>query len=117
MNTLGDVGEISITIHRESCNDYDSGLCDMNILVVGVGPVHITGLDNVHDSDSRASDLNIVIESGRKKVNNSVSRRPGVGIVDNVKPSDVDRDDSDQEDVHVTQARIVIVTALSRSRD
>ena len=77
MNTLGDVGEISITIHRESCNDYDSGLCDMNILVVGVGPVHITGLDNVHDSDSRASDLNIVIESGRKKVNNSVSRRPG----------------------------------------
>ena len=77
MNTLGDVGEISITIHRESCNDYDSGLCDMNILVVGVGPVHITGLDNVHDSDSRASDLNIVIESGRKKVNDSVSRRPG----------------------------------------
>ena len=44
-------------------------------------------------------------------------RCPGVGIVDIVKPSDVDRDDSDQEDVHVTQARIVIGIALSMSRD
>ena len=97
MNTLGDVGEISITIHRESCNDYDSGLCDMSILVVGVGPVHITGLDNVHDSDSRASDLNIVIESGRKKVNNSVSRRPGqceVNLIYCTHSSVVDSDQS-----------------------
>ena len=77
MNTQGDVGVILIPTPRESCNDYDSGLCDVNILLVGVISVHITGLDNVHDSDSRASDLNIVIESGRKKVNNSVSRRPG----------------------------------------
>ena len=77
MNTLGDVGEISITIHRESCNDYDSGLCDMNILMVDVISVHTTGHDNVHDSDSRAPDLNIVIESGRKKVNDSVSKRTG----------------------------------------
>ena len=44
-------------------------------------------------------------------------RGPGVGVVDIVKPSDVDRDDSDQEDVHVTQARIVIGIALSMSRD
>ena len=77
MNTQGDVGVILIPTPRESCNDYDSGLCDVNILLVGVASVHITGLDNVHDSDSRASDLNIVIESGRKKVNDSVSRRPG----------------------------------------
>ena len=77
MNTLGGVGEILITTHRESCNDYDYGLCDMNILVVDVVSVHITGLDNVHNPDSRASDLNIVIESGQKKVNDSVSRRPG----------------------------------------
>ncbi len=68
MNTLGGVGEILITTHRESCDNYDSGLCDMNILVVVVVSVHITGLDNVHDSDSRASYLNIVIESERKKV-------------------------------------------------
>ena len=77
MNTLGDIGEISITTHWESYTDNDSGLCDVNILLVGVVSVHITGLDNVHDSNSRASDLNIVIESGRKKVNDSVSRRPG----------------------------------------
>ena len=77
MNTLGDVVVILITTPRESCNDYDSGLCDVNILLVGVVSVHITGLDIVHDSDSRASDLNIVIESGRKKVNDSVSKRTG----------------------------------------
>ena len=77
MNTLGDVGMILITTPRESCNDYDSCLCDVNTLLVGVVSVHITGLDIVHDSDSRASDLNIVIESRREKVNDSVSRRPG----------------------------------------
>ena len=77
MNTLGDVGEILITPHRESCNEYDSGLCDVNILLVGVVSVHITGLDNVDDSDSRASDLNLVIESGREKANDSVSKRNG----------------------------------------
>ena len=77
MNTLGDVVVILITTPRESCNDYDSGLCDVNILLVGVVSVHITGLDNVPDSKSRASDLNIVIESGRKKGNDSVSKRTG----------------------------------------
>ena len=77
MNTLGDVVVILITTPRESCNDYDSGLCDVNILLVGVVSVHITGLDNVHDSNSRASDLNLVIESGRKKGNDSVSKRTG----------------------------------------
>ena len=45
--------------------------------MVDVVSVHTTGHDNVNDSDSRASDLNIVIESGRKKVNNSVSKRTG----------------------------------------
>ena len=63
--------------HRESFVNYDSGLCDVNILLVGVISVHITGHDNVHDFDSRASVMNIVLESGRKKVNDSVSRRPG----------------------------------------
>ena len=77
MNIAQVVGVFFITTLWESCTDNNSGQCDMNILLVGVGSVHITGHDNVHDSDSRASYLNIVLESGRKKVHDSVSRRPG----------------------------------------
>ena len=74
-------------------------------------------LDKVHFTLTRASGYRIVDLFPPRFYDNVQIRCPGVGIVDIVKPSDVDRDDSDQEDVHVTQARIVIVTALSRSRD
>ena len=37
--------------------------------------------------------------------------------MDIVMPSDVDRSDTDQEDVHVTLARVVIGTTLSKSSD
>ena len=74
-------------------------------------------LDKVHFTLTRASGYRIVDLFPPRFYDNVQIRRPGVGVVDIVKPSDVDRDDSDQEDVHVTQARIVIVTALSMSRD
>ena len=37
--------------------------------------------------------------------------------MDIVMPSDVDRSDTNQEDVHVTLARVVIGTTLSKSSD
>ena len=74
-------------------------------------------LDKVHFTLTRASGYRIVDLFPPRFYDNVQIRCPGVGIVDIVKPSDVDRCDSDQEDVHVTQARIIIVTALSRSRD
>ena len=66
---------------------------------------------------TRASGYRVVDFFPPRFYDNVQIRCPGVGIVDIVKPSDVDRDDSDQEDVHVTQARIVIGIALSMSRD
>ena len=74
-------------------------------------------LDKVHFTLTRASGYRIVDLFPPRFYDNVQIRCPGVGIVDIVKPSDVDRCDSDQEDVHVTQARIIMVTALSRSRD
>ena len=74
-------------------------------------------LEKVHFTLTRASGYRIVDLFPPRFYDNVQIRRPGVGVVDIVKPSDVDRDDSDQEDVHVTQARIVLVTALSMRRD
>ena len=80
-------------------------------------PPNMALLDKVHFTLTRASGYRIVDLFPPRFYDNVQIRCPGVGIVDIVKPSDVDRCDSDQEDVHVTQARIIIVTALSRSRD
>ena len=74
-------------------------------------------VDKVHFTLTRASGYRIVDLFPPRFYDIVQIRRPGVGVVDIVKPSDVDRDDSDQEDVHVTQARIVIGIALSMSRD
>ena len=74
-------------------------------------------IEKVHFTLTSSFGYRIVAFFPPRFYDNVQIRCPGVGIVDIVKPSDVDRDDSDQEDVHVTQARIVIVTALSRSRD
>ena len=74
-------------------------------------------IEKVHFTLTSSFGYRIVAFFPPRFYDNVQIRCPGIGVVDIVKPSDVDRDDIDHEDVHVTQARIVIVIALSMSRD
>ena len=74
-------------------------------------------IDKVHFTLTRASGYRIVDLFPPRFYDNVHNRRPGVEVVDIVMPSDVDRYDTDQEDVHVTQARVVINETLSMSHD